>query len=142
MFTNQLPSFAGLYTVSFSDFSTRHYRKDFAKKYPGRRWTVTESSIVRDLERIHIKLQLTQQVDQMYRRDNCWIFKYDFAVAQSGVSSKASGNRCICYLDDQTKSIEILWLYHKRHVPGKMGEQTWINQILQAEFAGLFNRCR
>lgn len=89
------------YLVFFSDYADRHYLKSFAKKYKGKRWQVTLESIFQELKRI-TSLQRTQQVDELKHGIDCKLFKYDFAIAQSGVSPKASGNRCIVFLDSKT----------------------------------------
>jgi hypothetical protein len=142
MFTRLLPEFLGLYSVSFSDYSRRNFRKGFTKKYKGRIWEVTERSIVYDLERIQVNLHKTQQVDQLFQNDNYWIFKYDFAVAKSGKSAKASGNRCICFLDNVKKQIVILLIYCKGDLLKNMGEQAFIQQVLETEFGELLAKAR
>lgn len=128
MFTSRLPDFLGHYDVVFADYAERNFRKNFAKKYKGKIWEVTEQSILADLRRIHVKLQLTQQVDELFHRDDFWLFKYDFAVAKSGKSAKSSGNRCICLLNERKKKIDILLIYHKDYLPKNMRETQYIKQ--------------
>src|SRR5579862_9448059 len=97
MFTSRLPDDED-YRVVFSEYAGHHYIKEFAKKYKGKRWLSTQDSIFQELKRIY-NLQSTQQVDQLKTGKNCLLFKYDFAIAQSGISPKRSGNRCIVFLD-------------------------------------------
>ena len=143
MFTNQLPEDIGFFTVIFTDFADRHFRKGFRKKHKKSKvWTLTEMSIVLDLERIASDLQRTQQVDQLWHRNNNWIFKYDFTEAKSNKSPKSSGNRCVCYLDGDSRQIQILLIYAKNDLPKNMGEQQYIESILKSEFNEFLCRCR
>ena len=103
MFTHQLPKDNKLFTVSFSDYAKLHYLKSFEKDYRGGQWEVTVESIVQDMSRIKTSdsdLQKTQQTDELWQKDDFWIFKYDFRVAQTKESTKSSGNRCIAFLDN------------------------------------------
>jgi hypothetical protein len=100
MFSSQLPDDQD-YRVIVGAYCTRHFIKRFAKDYPGKRWDITFRSIEQDLRRVY-SLQTTQQVDELRRGSGCILFKYDFTVAQSGISPKASGNRCIIFLDTVT----------------------------------------
>ena len=130
MFTHQLDKSGALYAVSFSEFAERYFLKDFKRKYKGVRWKITEASIFYDLMRIRNKLQYTQQVDELKKIGDKWYFKYDFAIAKSGKSPKAAGNRCICLLDDTQKIITILAIYNKNDLPKNMGESVWVEKII------------
>lgn len=96
-------------------------------------------SIEAELRRIY-ELQLTQRVDELKRGSGCVLFKYDFTVAQSGVSPKASGNRCIVFLDTETHAQTILMLYGKTDLPKNQGETTWIVKTVAAEYKELWAR--
>jgi hypothetical protein len=123
--------------VEFSDYAKRHYLKRFEKDYTGRQWEVTVESIVQDMARMKTSagdLQRTQQVDELWHKDNCWIFKYDFRVAQTKESTKTSGNRCVAFLDTSSNKIEILMIFGKGDLPKNKGEQAFIKQTLDAEF--------
>lgn len=135
MFTDRLPPAQANYLISFTPFARTHFLKHFQKLYKGRSWVLTEQSIFNDLERITEKLQFTQQVDQLYRlKSTIWVFKYDFSVFQSNQSPKASGNRCVCWLNSQALTIEILLIYSKNDLPKNQGEQSYIETILASQY--------
>ena len=141
MFTHRIAKTDKLVKITFSKYATRHYLKDFEKKYHGRQWQVTLESIVADISRIRINdnsLQETQQVDELWYSANCWIFKYDFAVAKTNKSSKNSGNRCIVFLDSAKNFAEILIIYSKDNLPKNIGEQAFVEKIIKKEFGTLW----
>lgn len=138
MFSSQLPDSED-YRVIVGEYAMRHFIKRFAKDYSGKRWDVTMISIEQDLRRVHA-LQSTQQVDELRRGSGCILFKYDFAVAQSGVSPKASGNRCVVFLDSETHVQTILMLYAKTDLPKNQGETAWILKTVQDEYKDFWNR--
>ena len=137
MFMHQILNENSLFSVKFSDYSKRHYLKRFEKQYRGKQWDVTVDSILQDLARIKTgdsDLQKTQQVDELWQKDNYWIFKYDFRVAQTKESTKSSGNRCVAFLDNAANKIIILIIYGKSDLPKNIGEQVFIEQTLNKEF--------
>jgi len=137
MFTHQLFKDNKLLTVKFDVYAERHFLKRFKKDYKGKQWEITEDSIVEDLSRIKMvdsDLQHSQQVDELWFKDNCWIFKYDFRVAKTKEYTKASGNRCICYIDNGNNKMLILMIYGKGDLPKNIGEQSFIEQTLNNEF--------
>ena len=127
------------YFVFFSDYADRHYLKSFATKYKGKRWQVTLESIFQELKRI-TSLQRTQQVDELKHGTDCKLFKYDFAIAQSGVSPKASGNRCIVFLDSKTHKQNILFVYCKNDLPKNTKETQYVYQVVEENFPELWSR--
>ena len=138
MFTNPLPDSED-YRIFFSEYAQRHHIKRFAKDYKGKRWVITLDSIFQDLKRIH-SMQLTQQVDELKRGDGFKLFKYDFAIAQSGISPKASGNRCIIFLDEANHRQDVLIVYSKNDLPKNMNETQYIYQIVKDEFGNLWSK--
>ncbi len=132
MFSNQLPDNED-YKVVVSAYAMRHFVKRFAKDYKGKRWDITLTSIEASLRRIH-ELQLTQQVDELKRGSGCLLFKYDFAVAQSGVAAKASGNRCIVFLDIARHHQDILMVYGKTDLPKNVGETQYVYKTIENQF--------
>ncbi|MEI9914052.1 MAG: hypothetical protein WDN66_03655 [Candidatus Saccharibacteria bacterium] len=120
-------------------FAVRHFTKRFEKDYKGKRWGVTFSSIEQDLKRIY-SLQTTQQVDELKHGSGCVLFKYDFTVAQSGVSPKASGNRCIVFLDIEKHLQTILLIYGKTDLPKKQKETNWIFDTIRDNYRQLWDR--
>ena len=138
MFTSQLPDDED-YRIYFSEYAQRHYIKRFARDYKGKRWSVTQDSIFQDLKRVHY-MQESQQVDELKSGKDCKLFKYDFAVAQSGVSPKASGNRCIIFLDSANHRQDVLMVYSKTDLPKNMHENQYINKVIAREFSDLWVR--
>jgi hypothetical protein len=138
MFTNPLPDSED-YRIFFSDYAQRHHIKRFSKDYKGKRWAVTADSIFQDLKRVH-SMQMSQQVDELKSGENCKLFKYDFAIAQSGVSPKASGNRCIVFLDTKQHRQDILMVYGKSDLPKNAQETQYVYQTIQNQFSEIWRR--
>ncbi len=140
MFTNQLPDNED-YRVVFSDYAERHFIKRFAKKYKGKRWVVTQESIFQDLKRVR-ELQKTQQVDELLQNNNRWLFKYDFAIAQTGVSAKKSGNRCLVLLDNTRYLQTVLVVYSKNDLPKNQTETAYLQKIVEKEFPEFWDKLK
>ena len=138
MFSSLLPDNDD-YRIFFSDYAKRHYIKRFAKDYPGKRWIVTQDSICQDLKRISV-MQQSQQVDELKSGEGCKLFKYDFAVAQSGVSPKASGNRCIVFLGTNNHRQDVLLVYGKGDISKNQSETVFIETVVKTEFPDFWNR--
>lgn len=138
MFTSQLPDDED-FRIYFSDYANKHFIKRFAKDYKGKRWLVTHDSIYQDLKRIHA-ITRTQQVDELKKGDGCILFKYDFAVAQTNISPKASGNRCAVFLDIQKKRADVLLVFGKGDLPKNKGETQYIFDTVSSEFPEFFKR--
>ena len=132
MFSSQLPDNQE-YRVIVEEFGNRHFIKRFKKDYKGKRWDVTLASIEGSLRRIQ-ELQTTQRVDELKRGSGCILFKLDFAVAQSGISPKASGNRCVVFLDTETHLQTVLLVYGKGDRPKNKHETDWIFDTLRVEY--------
>ena len=140
MFTNLLPDDED-YRVVFSEYAKRHFLKDFAKKYKGARWAITEKSILQDLKRVRV-LQYTQQVDELRQGGKLWLFKYDFTVAQTNIAPKRSGNHCPSCLDAGRYLQTILLIYSKSHLPKKQGETVYLLQEVKQQFPQFWDKLR
>lgn len=138
MFTSPLPDDED-YRIFFSEYAERHHIKRFAKDYKGKRWLVTFDSIFQDLKRVH-SLQTSQQVDELKSGSNCKLFKYDFAIAQSHVSPKSSGNRCVIFLNAETHRQDVLMVYGKGDLPKNMNETQYIFMIIASNFPQLWEK--
>lgn len=138
MFTDPLPDNED-YRIFFTPYAKRYYIKRFAKDYRGRRWLVTLDSIFQDLKRVH-SMQQAQQVDELKRGNNCKLFKYDFTIAQSNVSPKASGNRCVVFLDSQRHRQDVLMVYGKGDLPKNTNETQFIYKTIEDHFPELWER--
>ncbi len=137
MFTSRLPNNED-YRVYVSYYASKHFVKRFTKIYKGKQWLVTYDSIFQDLKRVH-SLQDTQQVDQLKQGQDCVLFKYDFAVAKTNISPKASGNRCIVFLNTKTLRIDVLIVYGKGDLPKNIAETQYIFKTVKSEFPNLWN---
>ena len=129
MLIHQLINNNELFSVSYTDYSKRHYLKDFQKKYKGKQWDYTEKSIMLDLSRLRMENNTTQsssQIDELKYNDHKLIAKYDFKIALTNESTKTSGNRCILYIDEEKSLIKILLIYNKNHLPKNKDETKFI----------------
>ena len=115
--------------------------KDFAKKYKGKQWDVTLNSIRQYLKRV-CALQQTQQVDQLGRNGKFWLFKYDFAVAQTNKSAKNSGNRCLVFLDSLHHVQTVLLVYAKTHLPKNQQETVYLLQTVDKQFPDFWRKLK
>lgn len=144
MFTHLLPyNDTVLFRIDFSVFLKRYYLKYFEKKYPKKVWDITIESIVQDLSRVRTSvsdLQKTMQVDELWHNNDCWIFKYDFRVAGTKTSTKASGNRVVAFLDLSNNFIEILIIYDKGCLSKNKSETAFIEGIIKEEFPDYFKK--
>jgi hypothetical protein len=131
--------------VGFSDYAKRHYLKRFEKDYKGKQWDITVESIFQNLARIKTSdsdLQKAQQVDELWHKNEYWIFKYDFRIAQTKESTKSSGNRCIAFLDNTANKITILIIYGKSDLPKNIGEQAFVELTLNENLQDYFSHVR
>ena len=138
MFTNLLPDDEP-YLVHIEPYAQSHFIKRFEKDYPGKRWTVTLDSIREDLKRVRA-LTRTSQVDELRHAGCYWLFKYDFAVALTNKSPKASGDRCLVFLDSSSHQLRILLLYGKDDLPKRIGETEYLNQVMKEHYPEYLQR--
>jgi hypothetical protein len=145
MFTHLLHKDAIPFSVGYSQYAKRHYLKRFQKDCPGRQWTITEEGIFEDLSRITYPdqdLQQTQQIDELWHKDEYWVLKYDFKIAGKKESAKDSGNRLVAFLDSSKKTIEILLVYGKGDLPKNMKESQFVTCALSDNFSEYLAKCR
>lgn len=145
MFTHLLHNDNSLFTVKFSEYANSHFLRRFEKDYRGKQWDVTVDSVFQELARIKTSdsnLQRTQQVDELWHKDDYWVFKYDFRVAQTKESAKSSGNRCVVFLDNAANKVEILIIFGKGDLPKNTGEQVYIEQTLVKEYSNYMSLVR
>ena len=81
-------------------------------------------------------MQQTTLIDVLKysQEDSIGIFKFDFKVAGTPFSPKASGNRAIFSLCNNTGKIKILLLYGKDHCDKKHSETQWIFEHIKTNF--------
>lgn len=131
MFTHPV-RFKNEFRVGYNDFARRHFLKMFEKKYGGKIWKLTERAYIIDLARLGLEnspTQFSQQIDELWREGNKWIFKYDFRIFGTKVSAKASGNRIVGVLDTEKGEIEVFLIYSKTDLPKNMAETEYIKEI-------------
>ncbi len=61
------------------------------------------------------------------------LVKLDFAVAGTRTSPKSSGNRCILYVDEETRRVEVLVAYSKNEI-GPPNETSKWKQLVKAQY--------
>ena len=137
MLKHLLPKSDKLFSVIFTQYAQRHYLNEFKKKYKGKIWDYTEESIIQDISRLRIKNNTTQesnQIDEYKYKEGEWLAKYDFKIAGTKMSSKASGNRCILYINDEKDIVEILMIYAKTNLPKNKDETKFIMDELSKNY--------
>lgn len=142
MFTNLLPVSLVLFSIFYSDYARNHFLKEFMKKYKGKQWEKTESSIFEDLKRLRVATNKTQQsgqIDELRYCDGHWLFKYDFRIAGTNESPKSSGNRIVGYIDNVHNRVEILFIYAKTDLSKNQGETAFIFEIIKNNFPEIAN---
>lgn len=122
------------YKVVFEDFTKRHFIKNFEKKYKSQ-WNKTQEDIIFVCEHIENML-LTKRADLISAADNCRLAKLDFAIFGIKRSPKASGNRCILFLDDDMGIVKILLVYSKNDISTHNETQEWKN-IIKAQYPSI-----
>jgi len=80
------------------------------------------------LERIDIFL-LTTKAEKIHSADYLHLVKCEFAVAWSNQSPHGSGNRYIVFLNEQSKTCNIILLYAKTDIQWKNETQRRENEI-------------
>lgn len=111
------------YSVIFDDYTTRHYVKNFEKKYKNN-WAKTLETIRFECEHIESMLS-TNRADLISAVDDYRLVKMDFAIFGIKVSPKASGNRCVLFLNDTTKNVTVLLVYSKNDIATHNETQEW-----------------
>lgn len=137
MLTHQLAKNNELFSVTFTNFSERHYLKDFKKNYKGKQWEFTERSIIQDLMRLRMENNTTQfssQIDELKYDNGEYLAKYDFKIAQTNESTKSSGNRCVIYINNEKSIIKILMIYGKTNLPKNKDETKFIMDELKNNY--------
>ena len=119
------------YRVQFESFSKRHYINKFQKTYKDK-WLATEQIIISVCERIDNMLRYNRA--DLISSSGCYkLVKLDFAVEGTRVSPKASGNRCILFVDEDTRAVKILLVYSKNEISSPNETQKWKN-IIKEEY--------
>jgi hypothetical protein len=120
-----------IYQVIFSDFSQRHFIKNFVKKYKGA-WDFTYKLLQTEFEQIDFLFQKSV-AEIIVVIDKIKICKTEFKIAGTNESRHGSGNRCIVAIDQDTSTVNVLLVYHKNHL-GKGNETTKWKQIIKENY--------
>ena len=127
------------YSCTWSKYAERHYVKVFSKRYR-QAWRITSEDITDICRRIDSVLAY-KRADLIYDNGLQKIVKLDFAVAGTRISPKSSGNRCILYINEEIKHVEVLLAYSKNEI-GPPNETAKWKQVVKNEFkdvAAIFN---
>ena len=119
------------YRVEFEGFTERHFIKNFIKKYKDK-WIATERSIIAVCERID-NMMLYKRADIISIVGCYKLVKLDFAVEGTRISPKASGNRCILFVDEDIREVKILLVYSKDEISSPNETQKW-KSIIKSEY--------
>jgi hypothetical protein len=100
----------------------------------------TERTIIAVCERIDNMLRYNR-ADLISVSDCFKLVKLDFAVEGTQMSPKASGNRCILFVDEDTRAVKILLVYSKNEISPPNETQKWKNIIKDeyGEIARIFS---
>lgn len=118
------------YSCSWSKYAERHYAKVFSKRYKNA-WETTRDDITDVCRRIDLMMAY-DRADLIYDNGLQKIVKLDFAVAGTRVSPKASGNRCILFVDEEIRHVEVLIAYSKNEI-GPPNETAKWKEVVKAE---------
>lgn len=118
------------YSCSWSKYAERHYAKVFSKRYKNA-WQTTRDDITDVCRRIDSMLAY-KRADLIFDNGLQKIVKLDFAVAGTRVSPKASGNRCILYIDEEIRHVEVLLSYSKNEI-GPPNETAKWKAVIKSE---------
>jgi hypothetical protein len=111
------------YRVQFEPFTKRHYVKKFQKEYKDK-WLATERTIIAVCERIDNMLRYNR-ADLIAAVDSYKLVKLDFAVEGTRMAPKASGNRCILFVNEDIREVKILLVYSKNEISSPNETQKW-----------------
>lgn len=126
------------YSCEWMPFAERHYAKTFAKKYKNG-WLETRNNIDEVCRRIDNMLDF-KRADLIYSVRCYRLVKLDFSIAGTHISPKKSGNRCLLFVDEERRHVQILMAYSKNDISPPNETAKW-KRIIKAEYrdiAGIF----
>ena len=123
------------FQVEFSLYAESHFCKDFYKRYKGKQWVETKKTITDTLERA-FGAQQSSLMDMLKfsQEEGLGILKLDFKIAGTPTSPKASGNRVVVAINNQSAKIEVLLVYGKGHCDKRHSETEWIYEQIKRNF--------
>lgn len=126
------------YSCEWMSFAERHYAKAFAKKYKNGLLEI-RNNIDEVCRRIDRMLDF-DCADLIYSVGYYKLVKLDFAVAGTHISPKKSGNRCLLFVDEERRHVQILMAYSKNDISPPNETAKW-KRIIKTEYrdiAGIF----
>ena len=125
------------YSCSWSKYAERHYAKVFSKRYKSA-WQTTRDDITDVCKRIDSMLAY-KRADLIFDNGLQKIVKLDFAVAGTRISPKAAGNRCILYINEEIRHVEVLMAYSKNEI-GPPNETAKWKAVIKVEHSEVAKR--
>ncbi|MDR0220198.1 MAG: hypothetical protein LBI54_02200 [Lachnospiraceae bacterium] len=119
------------YNAGFEPFTEKHYIKNFKRDYK-EKWLATERTIITVCE--HIDNMLKYSRADLIAMVECYkLVKLDFAIEGTRMSPKASGNRCILFVDESVRGVKILLVYSKNDIAPPNETKKW-KDIIKNEY--------
>lgn len=116
------------YSVSVEPFASRHYIKDFKKKYKNA-WDITWRAVQKEFQNFSVLFE-ENIAETITDSGSIKICKTEFRIAGTKHSRHGSGNRCIVALHSgDAPSVVILLVYHKNHLAGTNETAKWKSVI-------------
>lgn len=127
------------YSCSWKEYAERHYAKVFSKKYK-LGWLKTRNDIDDVCRRIDRMLDFAR-ADLIASVGSYKLVKLDFAVAGTKMSPKASGNRCILFVDEERRHVDVLIAYSKNEIgpPNETAKWKVVVKTEYSEIAKIFS---
>ena len=115
------------YNVVVGEYARKHYIKSFSKKYKWA-WDKTFETIENMLSRI-VTYNRTSKVNKIHIWEKQYIAKCEFNIEWHSISTKASWNSIIIYVDENSNEVKILLLYWKTDVKWSNETSWWEQEI-------------
>ena len=128
-----------LYRIEITPAAEKRYIKKFEKRRKNK-WGVALIALSEAAKRIDALL-LTDKAEVLHAINGHRLVKIYFTIAGSGQSAKASGHRCIVYLENRLKTAQILLTYSKNEIGSPNETSKMRAQIREnhPEIVALFN---
>lgn len=124
------------FEVIIEDFAKRHYIKLFHKKYK-KAWQITETAIIAEIERIDNVIGKTDKAETIKCNGDYLLIKLNFRVAGTKDSAKASGNRAVIFVDNETRICKVLLVYSKNEICQPNETQKW-QEVIKSNYSEIW----
>ena len=119
-----------LYEVVINTSAEKRYIKKLKKRHKNA-WSITQKALISVIERFEASI-LTSRVEVLNAVEDHRLVKVYFTIAGSRKSAKASGHRCIVYLDEEAHKAQILLVYSKNEI-GSPNETAKVRQQIKVD---------